>query len=142
MNHLSKYLNAQEKNYKTALDELKAGSKRSHWMWFIFPQIAGLGVSKTSQFYAFSSLDEAKDYLSDPVLGSRLLKCVALVLQHGERTACEIFGWIDAKKFQSFLTLFEIVDPEEPLFKQALSTFYQDTRDVNTVKLLRINNSL
>ena len=136
MHDLSRYHSAQDGVYHRALDELQAGRKRSHWMWFIFPQIAGLGMSATSRRYAITSLDEARDYLADPVLGARLRESVAAVLEHGDRTAHEIFGHPDDMKFRSCLTLFEAADPGETLFGDALAEFYDGVRDPRTLELL------
>ncbi len=105
-------------------------------MWFILPQLAGLGRSQTSLFYALSDLDEAKAYLCDPILGPRLRACVTAVLSHEDRSAHEIFGSPDGMKFQSCLTLFERADPRERLFAKALAVFFQGKRDSRTIELL------
>ncbi|MEQ8655603.1 MAG: DUF1810 domain-containing protein [Kiloniellales bacterium] len=133
---LARFHDAQERIYPTALAELRAGRKRSHWMWFIFPQIAGLGRSQTARHYAIADLAEAKAYLSDPVLGARLRACIAAVLSHRDRKAREIFATPDDMKFRSCLTLFEAADPSEPLFGEALAVFYEAARDARTIDLL------
>lgn len=138
MDSLGRYRSAQERTYQAALAELKAGRKRSHWMWFIFPQIDGLGVSETSKRYALSGIEEAQRYLADPVLGARLRECVHAALRHPDLSARELLGSPDDMKFRSCLTLFELADPEEPLFKEALMTFYSGVRDARTVALVGI----
>ena len=114
--NLQRFVDAQRLVYRRVCEELRAGSKESHWMWFIFPQIAGLGRSPTSVLYAISSLDEAKAYLAHPVLGTRLRECARLVSEVEGRIAREIFGPVDEMKFRSSLTLFMKAAPDEPLF--------------------------
>jgi uncharacterized protein (DUF1810 family) len=122
--------------YSRALEELQEGRKRTHWMWFVLPQIAGLGNSDMSRFYAIASLAQAKAYLEHPKLGTRLRECVLAVLAVEDRSAAEIFGGIDAAKFRSCLTLFERADPREPLFSAALEKFYTGERDAATLRLV------
>ena len=136
MDSLERYRSAQERTYQEALGELKAGRKRSHWMWFIFPQIDGLGVSETSKRYAISDIEEAQRFLADPVLGPRLQECVRAALGHPNLSARELLGSPDDMKFRSCLTLFEIADPEELLFKEALVTFFAGVRDAKTIALV------
>ena len=137
MDDLSRFTAAQEHGvYATALAELKSGRKRTHWMWFVLPQIAGLGSSDMAQRYAISDLAEARSYLRHPVLGARLRTCVAAVLEHPDRTANDMFGAPDDLKFCSCLTLFEVADSEEPLFRSALEIFYDGVRDARTLRLL------
>ncbi len=133
---MQRFLTAQEPIYSTALAELVAGCKETHWMWFIFPQIAGLGFSSMAQRYAITSLDEARAYLGHPVLGKRLEECTRAVLRHRNRTAHEIFDSPDDMKFRSSMTLFHRAAPENPLFAQALATFYVGALDPNTVERL------
>jgi uncharacterized protein (DUF1810 family) len=135
--NLSRFLAAQDPLYPTILAELRAGQKRTHWMWFVFPQIAGLGLSPTSQFYAIANLSEAQAYLAHPVLGPRLTECTQAVLQNHHRTATQIFGPIDAAKFRSSMTLFTQAAPQTPLFQTALSTFF-DSPDERTLQILTI----
>ena len=132
---LSRFVEAQVGIYERALSEIRAGRKRSHWMWFIFPQLRGLGSSSAAQFYGIASLDEAAAYLAHPVLGTRLRECVDLVLATSGRTAVQILGTIDAMKFRSSLTLFEKAAGEER-FAQAIERFYGGERDPKTVQLL------
>lgn len=134
---LQRFLDAQHGVFEQALAEIRAGSKRSHWMWFIFPQIAGLGQSSTSRLYAIRSIEEARDYLRHPILGSRLRESVEALLDwSGKRDAASIFGSVDAMKLRSSLTLFSAADPGEPLFSRALSAFFE-SRDPLTLHLMR-----
>lgn len=134
---LSRFLSAQRDVYARALAELRAGTKRSHWMWFIFPQIAGLGRSHTAQLYAVRDLDEARAYLAHPLLGARLRECVAAVLTHADsRTAEKIFGGIDSIKLRSSMTLFETAGGGE-VFGRVLTGFFAGSRDQQTLDLLR-----
>jgi len=134
---LSRFLAAQRDIYSRALAELRAGDKRGHWMWFIFPQIAGLGRSHMAQLYAIRDLDEARAYLAHPVLGSRLNECSAAVLAHvGKRTAEAIFGGIDSVKLRSSMTLFEAAGGGQP-FAQLLDAFFAGSRDPETLRLLQ-----
>ena len=131
---LERFVGAQNANstYDRAVEELRRGRKTSHWMWFVFPQIAGLGYSAMSQRYAISSLDEAKAYLEHPVLGLRLLECTGLVAQTQGQSAEQIFGGIDARKLQSSMTLFLRAAPDEPLFQQVLDQYYGGRPDAAT----------
>jgi uncharacterized protein (DUF1810 family) len=124
--------------YQRAITELREGSKRSHWMWFVFPQLAGLGQSPTSRRYAISSLDEARAYLRHPVLGPRLLECAEAVAGLEGRTAVQIFGGIDARKLHSSMTLFLRANPEESVFREVLSTYFEGLPDPATDRLLKI----
>jgi uncharacterized protein (DUF1810 family) len=126
---LDRFVSAQEGVYAGVLDELRRGRKVGHWIWFIFPQVAGLGHSAMSQQYAISSLDEARAYLADPVLGPRLRECAATVLATTGRTAMEIFGQIDAMKLRSSMTLFHRAAPDEPVFAQVLERYYDGNAD-------------
>jgi uncharacterized protein (DUF1810 family) len=129
---LERFVKAQEGVYEGVLDELRAGRKVGHWIWFIFPQVAGLGYSAMSQLYAISSLAEAQAYLVHPVLGPRLRECAALVLATWGRSALEIFGSIDAVKLRSSMTLFHRAAPDEPLFRQVLERYYDGIADAAT----------
>jgi uncharacterized protein (DUF1810 family) len=123
---LQRFVAAQDAGgtYRHAVAELHAGRKTSHWMWFVFPQIAGLGYSPTSQLYAISSLDEARAYLAHPVLGARLLECVAILADRTDRSAEQIFGGVDALKLRSSITLFRHAAPDEPVFGQILDQYF------------------
>lgn len=123
--------------YARALGELRAGRKRSHWIWFVFPQIAGLGQSPMSHAYAIHSLEEARAYLGNPVLGPRLRECCeALLAADPSLSAAEILGGIDAIKVRSSMTLFARADPTEPLFTAVLDRFYSGEPDPETERLL------
>jgi uncharacterized protein (DUF1810 family) len=133
---LQRFVDAQKPVYERVRRELRAGSKQSHWMWFIFPQIAGLGRSPTSILYAISSLDEAKAYLAHPVLGARLNECAKLALDVEGRTARQIFGAVDEMKFRSSMTLFMQAAPDEPLFAECLRKFFRGESDPATLEKL------
>lgn len=135
---LARYIEAQDAGgtYRQALSELRAGAKRSHWMWFVFPQIAGLGMSPTSRKYAITSLAEARAYLAHPVLGPRLLDCARAVLAVNGRSAEQIFGSIDARKMHSSSTLFLRAAPAEPVFQQLLDKYYGGQPDAATDRIL------
>jgi uncharacterized protein (DUF1810 family) len=133
---LQRFVDAQAPVYGRVCDELRSGGKRSHWMWFIFPQIAGLGHSPMAQRYAVSSLQEAGAYLEHPILGPRLRECTGLVLSVEGRSAREILGQPDDMKFRSCLTLFAHAAPDEPLFRGALDKFFGGEEDPLTVQKL------
>ena len=133
---LSRFVSAQEDSYATALAEIRAGAKRSHWMWFIFPQIAGLGHSSTARFYAIQSLEEAEAYLAHPLLGARLRECVDALLALPNTDADRVFGPVDAMKLRSSLTLFAEASAE-PRFADALRQWFDGRRDDATHRLLR-----
>jgi len=138
---LERFLDAQAPVIAQAQSELRAGAKRTHWMWFVFPQIAGLGHSAMAQRYAIASLDEAKAYAAHPVLGTRLRDCTALVLAVEDKNAHAIFGSPDDLKFHSCMTLFARAAPEEPLFRQALERFFSGRQDPHTMTRLRDHTS-
>jgi uncharacterized protein (DUF1810 family) len=130
---LGRYVDAQAPVYERARRELEAGRKESHWMWFIFPQIAGLGQSAVSIRFAIASLDEARAYLAHPVLGPRLRECAGLVRDIEGRTAREIFGAIDEMKFRSSMTLFACAAPEEDVFRRCLDQYFAGKPDPATL---------
>ncbi len=133
---LERFITAQAQIYPRVLAELKAGRKQSHWMWFIFPQIAGLSGSYRGQLYAIQSLQEARAYLAHPVLGARLRECATAVLSSKGRTAVEIFGSVDAVKVRSSMTLFHRAAPADPVFAAVLDRFYESRPDETTDALL------
>ncbi|MBE9605229.1 DUF1810 domain-containing protein [Acetobacteraceae bacterium H6797] len=133
---LDRFVTAQAPVIATVLEELRAGRKRTHWMWFIFPQLRGLGISSTAQFYGLEGLGEAEDYAAHPVLGPRLLDCTRAVLDCGEPSLHAIFGSPDDMKFRSCMTLFDIVTPGGP-YDAALEKFCGGERDKRTLELLR-----
>src|SRR5258708_16116822 len=133
---LQRFVDAQAPVYQRVVAELRHGFKQSHWMWFIFPQLAGLGRSPNSQFYSIASLDEARAYLAHPILGPRLMRCVEELLSWADRRSAEqILGPIDAIKLRSCLTLFEALEPGS-LFAAALAAFFGGKRDERTLALL------
>jgi uncharacterized protein (DUF1810 family) len=133
---LQRFEDAQGPVYARALDELRRGRKQSHWMWFVFPQIEGLGGSGMSRRYAIRSLDEAAAYLAHPVLGPRLRECVDAILAVQGRTAVDIFGPVDAMKLRSSLTLFARAAPDEPRWRDALLKYCDGAEDPRTVERL------
>ena len=136
--NLERFVEAQDARgtYDRAVDELRRGYKASHWMWFVFPQIAGLGYSATSRRYAIASLDEAKAYLEHPVLGPRLRECAAIVAGIQGKSAERIFGDVDAVKLHSSMTLFTRAAPDEPLFRQVLDQYFGGRADSATDRLI------
>jgi uncharacterized protein (DUF1810 family) len=133
--NLDRFVEAQDGAYDDALAELAAGRKRTHWMWFVFPQIAGLGSSPTAQFYAIASLDEARAYLAHPVLGPRLRECAQALLAVEGRSARDILGYPDDLKLRSSMTLFARAADDPALFQAVLDRYY-DGPDPLTLKLL------
>jgi uncharacterized protein (DUF1810 family) len=131
---LQRFVAAQDADgtYDRATAELRAGRKASHWMWFVFPQIAGLGYSPTSRRYAIASLAEARAYLAHPVLGTRLTECAAILVGLRGRTAEQIFGELDAQKLHSSMTLFTHAAPGEPVFRQVLDEYFGGIPDSAT----------
>ena len=132
---LSRFVKAQEHDYAQALREIRAGRKRSHWMWYIFPQIQGLGFSSTAQYYAIRDLDEAKAYLAHPVLGPRLKEISEALLELDGLSAHEIFGYPDDLKLRSCMTLFRMADLNCAVFEQVLEKYYDGEPDRRTVEL-------
>jgi uncharacterized protein (DUF1810 family) len=135
---LERFVTAQDGGgtYDAAVSELRAGRKTSHWMWFVFPQIAGLGMSQTSQRYAIRSREEARAYAAHPVLGTRLEECVRILTGLSGRSARQIFGPIDAMKLRSSMTLFARAAPENPLFREVLERYFGGVPDEATDRLL------
>jgi uncharacterized protein (DUF1810 family) len=131
---LSRFVEAQDAGgtYRQALAELRAGRKRGHWMWFVFPQIAGLGQSATSRHYAISGLPEARAYLADPVLGPRLVECARALAALPTDDAVAVLGPVDAQKLRSSMTLFARAAPEEPAFREVLAKYFGGVGDEAT----------
>jgi uncharacterized protein (DUF1810 family) len=140
--HLTRFVQAQESSYEQALSEIKNGRKRSHWMWYVFPQLDGLAFSSTSKFYAIKNLDEARAYLEHPVLGQRLLACAEAVLRAEGRSAHDIFGSPDDLKLKSSATLFACVSPTGSVFHQLLAKYYPGDVDTKTLGLLGFGDRL
>ena len=132
---LTRFHEAQAMHYQTALAEIKDGYKRTHWMWYIFPQIMGLGKSSTSQYYGIASLDEAKAYLDDEILGARLREICAELLKHSDRSVQGILGGIDSMKLKSSMTLFDAVSPDD-VFAKVLDVFFFGKRDKLTLEII------
>ena len=134
---LQRFVDAQQGVYEQALAELRQGRKRTHWSWFVLPQLRGLGSSPMAQRYAIGSLSEARAYLAHPLLGPRLVACVAAINAHAGTEATQILGGIDARKFHSCVTLFrEAGEPADPVFSAALDTFFDGQPDDATLSLL------
>ena len=132
---LSRFIAAQESIYEDALAELRAGRKHTHWIWFVLPQLRGLGHSSNATFYGIENVAEAAAYLAHPVLGARLRECVAVILAHKEKTAGEILGSPDDLKFRSCLTLFrEVAPPDDRLWQDALEQFFGGQPDDATLR--------
>ena len=141
MDNLQRFLDGQRLDYEAALEEMRAGEKRSHWIWYVFPQMKGLGRSPNAQFYGIVDLEEAKAYLAHPVLGARLREITQEVLRHADRDIVSIMGWeIDARKFKSSMTLFDAVSPDD-IFAQALDVFFAGRRDRRTLAALSDRSS-
>jgi uncharacterized protein (DUF1810 family) len=136
---LQRFVDAQDDGgiYADALEELRRGRKTGHWMWFVFPQIAGLGRSPTAQFYAISGLPEARAYLAHPVLRQRLVDCALALLQLDEADPVRVFGSIDAQKLQSSMTLFALAAPDELVFRRVLDQYFASQADPGTSSRVR-----
>ena len=136
MSGLGRFIEAQAGSYATALAELRAGAKRTHWIWFVLPQLRGLGTSPMAERYGIASLAEARAYLAHPLLGPRLIECVQALLAHRGRSAAAMLGALDALKLRSCLTLFARAAPGEGPFDQALQQFFGGVPDAMTLRLL------
>ena len=134
--NLERFVEAQKSEYDVALREIREGGKRSHWIWFVFPQMASLGFSYNARFYGISCIDEARAYLAHPILGKRLRQITEALLQHKDKDVLSILGAIDTLKVCSCMTLFDVVSPDD-VFRQVLETFYEDKRDAQTLALVR-----
>lgn len=134
--NLKRFLDAQERDYATALQEIKNGKKRSHWMWYIFPQIAGLGLSSTSHYYAISSVEEAKEYMNHSILKTHMLEICDALLQLNNKDANTIFGFPDNLKLKSSMTLFEAATPQYAAFKEVLEQYFHGERDKKTIDII------
>lgn len=137
MHDLERFYKAQEYDYETALSEIRNGRKESHWMWYIFPQVPGLGRSTTAEYYAIKSKEEAKSYIEDPVLGKHLIEISQALLQVSSDDAEMVMGWPDNLKLRSCMTLFAEVAPEQPVFRNVLEKFYDGEMDGKTLDILK-----
>ncbi len=133
---LARFVEAQQRDYQQALDELRAGAKRSHWIWYVFPQLRGLGRSEMAEHYGISGLDEARAYLAHPLLGKRLEDCARALLSHRGRPVRQIMGSPDDLKLRSSMTLFQAAAPQQPLFAEVLQAFYDGEQDAATLQRL------
>lgn len=133
---LERFVSAQERGYLTALAEIRQGRKRSHWMWYIFPQLRGLGMSSTSYFYGIENLEEARAFLGDPYLGKNLIEISEALLSLDKGDARSVMGSPDDLKLRSSMTLFSLAVPEEPVFQKVLDKYYRGLPDPATLRLL------
>lgn len=140
--HLDQFVQAQAPVYDTVLAELRSARKRTHWMWFVFPQITGLGHSAMAQHYAIENLEEARAYLAHPVLGERLRECTCIMAAIDGKTADDIFGFPDNRKFHSSLTLFSIAAGGASIFEQCLLKYFGGNQDLLTLEKLKEQGSL
>ena len=136
MSSLERFVTAQARDFDTALEEIEHGRKRSHWMWYVFPQIQGLGMSSTAQYYSIKDLQEARDFLAHPVLGRNLLEISNALLRLDTNNPSAVMGWPDDLKLCSCMTLFEAADTDEPVFGAVLDKFYHGERDRLTLDRL------
>ena len=133
---LDRFLDAQRGDYAAALAEVRRGRKTSHWMWYIFPQIAGLGQSSTARYYSIRDLEEAREYYAHPVLGQRLREISGALLELRGSDPVAVFGGIDSMKLKSSMTLFAVAAPDDPLFQQVLDKYYDGEQDALTLRIL------
>jgi uncharacterized protein (DUF1810 family) len=138
---LNRFLTAQERDYERALTEIKNGLKRSHWMWYIFPQIAGLGLSETSRLYAIKDKAEAEAYLLHPILGSRLIEISKALVDLEDNHATRIFGSPDDLKLKSSMTLFAALPGTDPVFTQVLIKYFNGIKDWETLRLINLSGT-
>ena len=135
---LDRFLDAQWGDYAAALAEVRRGRKTSHWMWYIFPQIAGLGQSSTARYYSIRDLEEAREYYAHPVLGQRLREISGALLELRGSDPVAVFGGIDSMKLKSSMTLFAVAAPDDPLFQQVLDKYYGGEQDALTLRILGV----
>ncbi|MHA4895205.1 DUF1810 domain-containing protein [Pedobacter sp. PWIIR3] len=133
---LDRFILAQERDYENALTEISYGKKKTHWMWYIFPQIQGLGFSESAKYYGIKDLKEAGEYYAHPVLGPRLVKIAKALLEHNRRSATEIFGNPDDLKLRSCMTLFAAVPHTDPIFQSIIDQFFDGQQDQKTKRIL------
>ena len=134
---LERFVSAQEKSYDTALQEIRTGRKRSHWMWYIFPQIAGLGHSQTARYYAIKDMEEARAYMKHEILGKNLIEISQALLQTPSSDPGEVMGWPDDMMLKSSMTLFLLAAPECNVFQKVLDIFFHGEKDKNTIRILK-----
>jgi len=136
LNNLTRFLEAQEHVFATALQEIKNGRKTGHWMWYILPQISGLGNSETSRFYAIKDMSEAKQYLDHPVLGQRLIEIASELLNLETGDPAVVFGNIDSMKLKSSMTLFSLLEDAHPVFQKVLDKYFGGKKDMSTIRIV------
>ena len=134
---IKRFLDAQQRDYETALREIRNGHKQSHWIWYVFPQIAGLGYSSMSRYYAIENLEEAREYLAHPVLRARLLEISKALLDLKKNNPTEVMGYPDDMKLRSSMTLFMLAAPDEPVFGAVIDRFYHGIPDEKTIELAK-----
>ncbi|NWL02548.1 DUF1810 domain-containing protein [Flavobacterium collinsii] len=137
---IERFIRAQQDAYPRALEEIRSGRKQSHWMWFVFPQIRGLGFTDYNVYFGLKDLDEAREYLNDPVLGKRLVEISQAVLRLNGKTALEIFGKPDQRKLRSCMTLFSRIADADPVFEKVLQKYYGGILDEKTISILGTQN--
>ncbi|KIO54663.1 DUF1810 domain-containing protein [Flavobacterium hibernum] len=137
---IERFISAQQDTYARALEEIRSGRKQSHWMWFVFPQIRGLGFTDYNVYFGLKDLDEAREYLNDPVLGKRLVEVSQAVLGLNGKTALEIFGKPDQRKLRSCMTLFSRIADADPVFGKVLQKYYGGILDEKTISILGTQN--
>lgn len=137
INSLERFLEAQEHKYDIALKEIRAGKKRTHWMWYIFPQLRGLGRSQMAYTYGVNGIEEARKYLAHPILSARLIEITEALLEHKNKPAYKILGDIDDMKLKSCMTLFSLISENGSVFHQALNYFFDGKQDLNTLNLIK-----
>lgn len=137
--NLERFIKAQDKCYDTVLNELRNGKKQTHWMWYIFPQIIGLGMSEISKYYAIRSINEAKEYMKNPILNKRMKEVCSLLLSLNTNDSEGIFGYVDSIKLKSSMTLFSETS-KESIFKDVLSKYFNSEKDINTTDILENMN--
>jgi uncharacterized protein (DUF1810 family) len=133
---LERFITAQESDYDTAIEELQRGAKRSHWIWYVFPQVAGLGSSMMAERYAIQSREEGAAYLAHPILGARLAECASVLLQHTGKTAEDVMGYPDSLKLKSSMTLFAELSATDSVFQKVLNHYFSGAGDVRTTEYL------
>jgi uncharacterized protein (DUF1810 family) len=133
---MKRFIDAQQLSFEAALSEIKRGRKQTHWMWYIFPQIQGLGFSETSKYYAIKDLNEAREYLKHPVLGARLIQICHALIEEKENNANNIFGSPDDLKLKSSMSLFASLENTDPVFQLVLNKFFKGERDEKTIRII------
>jgi uncharacterized protein (DUF1810 family) len=134
---LERFLIAQQNYFRTAMTQIQSGQKKSHWMWFIFPQIEGLGYSETSRYYAIQDLEEAKEFLADSTLGKNLIEISQALLDVSSDDATEVMGWPDDRKLKSSMTLFALAGPHQEVFQKVLDKYFHGEKDPKTLDILK-----